>query len=163
MRRARDWIGLPVFTRKNGRRIGEVSDILFKDDERAYALLVQRGGVFLQPLALLLEDVLSLGRDAVIVRDESALRVFERLDPYRCLLETDSCFVGKTLMREDGVELGTVADVYIANDEDKIVGYEVTDGLLTDWLHGRKRIPFEATLHIGEVILVRAGVPMQKV
>lgn len=162
MRRTRDWVGLPVIHLQKGKRVGEVSNVLFKEDTYAFALLMERGGLFLTSRAVLLADLHSMGTDAILIDDLSSIKIFEYLGIYRSLLKEDGCFVGKTMIREDGVNLGIVTDVYVADNSDKIVGYEVSDGLFADLLYGRKRVPFEATLQIGEVILVKNGVILQK-
>jgi uncharacterized protein YrrD len=162
MRRTSDWVGLPVILLQNGETVGEVTDVLFAHDDYAFALLLERGGLLFQSRALLLSDVRSLGPDAVTIGSPDCIRVIENLNRYRCLYHSDLCFAGKPVMREDGVQLGTVVDVYVALHTDKIVAYEVSDGLIGDWLHGRRRIPFDATVEIGETILVKSGVVPQE-
>ncbi|GIM44662.1 hypothetical protein DNHGIG_02110 [Collibacillus ludicampi] len=161
MRRTSDWIGLPVIDLKTGTTIGKVTDVLFAHDDYAFALILERGGLLFHSRAILLTDIHSLGPDAVTIESPERIKVIENLGRYRCLMGTETRFVGKQMVREDGFNLGTVVDVYVASDSDKIVGYEASDGLIGDLLHGRRRVPFEATLEIGEAILVKNGVALE--
>ncbi|WP_018133499.1 PRC-barrel domain-containing protein [Effusibacillus pohliae] len=157
MRRARPWIGLPVIELRNGSRLGQVVDLLFQQDNRLDALLVERDGLFAGQGVVPISDVKSIGEDAVTVESPECIRELAPQEGQRRLLCGKQALVGKELYTENGTVLGTVADVYIASQTDNIVGYEVSDGLLADLTAGRKWMPFSDTLQIGDQIIVKAN------
>lgn len=150
------WIGLPVIELREGTRLGEVMDIVINRENRATALLIKREGLLGDKGIVELSGIKSIGEDAVTVESPEIVAACRTEEWERCLLTGDRALVGRELFTEDGMILGTVADVYIGEETDNIVGYEVSDGLLADLVSGRKWLPFTETVQIGNPIIVKA-------
>lgn len=156
MRRTRLWIGRPVIEISSGERIGVVSDVLFNEDNSVCSLVVDRDGLLSGKGKIQICNVHSVGEDAVTIESNELIDPPNEEEDNGCLLSGDYAFVGKELFTEEGTVLGVVADVYIEEDSDNIVGYEVSDGLIADLVSGRKWLPFEQTVQIGDRIIVKA-------
>lgn len=157
MRRTREWIGLPVLELETGERIGVVTDVYFDSEQHtAKRLVIERTGIFAGNAAIPLVDVRSVGEDAITIEMASLCEKWQNQPGELSLVSGDDSWVGKELYTENGTILGAVADVYIGEESDNIVGYEVSDGLLADLVAGRKWLPFVHTVQVGEQIIVKS-------
>lgn len=156
MRRTRLWIGLPVIEVMEGVQLGEVVDVLFDQDPMSVSLLVKKEGALAGQATVHLADIKSIGEDAITLDSSGLLKDYEKTGDELCLFNGNQSLAGKELLTEGGTVLGTVADVYIGEETDNIIGYEVSDGLIADLVAGRKWMPFSDTLQIGDQIIVKA-------
>ncbi|MCG4585120.1 PRC-barrel domain-containing protein, partial [Anaerosalibacter bizertensis] len=68
MIRYRDLIGAKVVEKKNGERIGEISDVIFKEDFQSFVgFLIKGGKILKQKKTIELERVTSFGKDAIMI------------------------------------------------------------------------------------------------
>lgn len=156
MRKTRLWIGMPVLEIETGERVGVVVDVYFDENHKTKTLVIERAGLLAGKAAIPYGEIKSVGEDAITI-DSAAVREDWQLKMgERCLLTGEDAWVGKELFTEDGSILGMVADVYIGEESDNIIGYEVSDGLLADLVAGRKWLPFVHTVQIGEQIIVKS-------
>jgi uncharacterized protein YrrD len=70
MTRATDVIGKPVVSADTGKKLGTVGDLLLDDSGRTLVGLVVRHGVLRSEDVLSVDQVQSLGADAVVSRSE---------------------------------------------------------------------------------------------
>ncbi|MDB5085470.1 MAG: hypothetical protein JWN30_2356 [Bacilli bacterium] len=154
MRRTKTWIGVPIVDEQSGRERGKVCEVLFEQDAHIYGLLLTPGGWLRKPTFLSYKDVAAFGTNAVMAHSKVHLRKAQELTEFRPLAEGKEAFCGKLLYMPDGNLYGEVADVYIEEESDKIVGYEVSDGLLADLVYGRRFIAREEVQEIGDFMLV---------
>jgi uncharacterized protein YrrD len=113
--RGRELIGLPVVTMR-GDDVAEIRDVVYDPGEAGALVgftLNKRG--FLagrHPDHLMAANVAGLGRDAVMVEDESALGADAASD---AVVEssTERNVLGSAVVTEDGRRLGTVEDVVL--------------------------------------------------
>ncbi len=124
--------GLPIVTLA-GDDVAQVKDIEFSGDGGAVAGFTLAGrGLFAGPLktGLTWTNVLGLGPDAVIVRDESALGPVD--DVRRAAESAGSAggnVLGDQVLTDGGTDLGRVVDVVVQYDDGAsacdVVGYEI--------------------------------------
>ena len=123
---------LPVVTLA-GDDVAQVKDIEFSGNGGAVAGFTLAGrGLFAGPLktGLTWTNVLGLGPDAVIIRDEAALGP---VDDVRRAAESEGSAGGNVLgdqvLTDGGTDLGTVVDVVVQYDDGTsacdVVGYEI--------------------------------------
>lgn len=97
------------------------------------------------------EDIVAYGEDAVMIRSkESILKADTDHIPYTFLL-------GKKKLKDlqvltaSGTILGRISDVYFDQKlGNTIVALEISDGLVTDLIEGRKWLPCSEEMSIGE-------------
>jgi uncharacterized protein YrrD len=155
---ATTFIGLPVVTLDGGDDVAEVKDVVYDADvARLIGFTLNKRGWFRGPMKQVLPwgQVAAVGRDAVMVRDMSALT--ERDDAPTDVAEpaANRNVIGNAVFTDDGVELGTVADLVVELDEEAtVVGYQLdTKGTPTG--HGMVLIPLPEQISVsGDALVV---------
>ncbi|MDR3543345.1 MAG: PRC-barrel domain-containing protein [Desulfosporosinus sp.] len=129
MRRTREIIGLPVLDLKSGDSIGWVQDLVLDNDKDEVVGILLEGGHFFQSSKGIPRQAISaVGKDALTVRENT----IEELKGTRW-----SDKVGNEVYTQGGDARGIIEDVFLDDSVDKIVGFEVSDGLFADLLNGR--------------------------
>jgi uncharacterized protein YrrD len=138
LRRSQDVIGLPVIHVQTGKRLGTVCDLLFDEQQRLRGVLLECGGWMRRGRYIPAERV-GFGADAVVVNSEALLKALdEQQSRWTGLLTGQHHLKGRSVMSDDGNELGAVENVYFHEKLGTLLGYELSEGMLTDWRHGRK-------------------------
>lgn len=134
MYKAREVIGLPVVSLDTGEEIGVVTDLLWSHPEkRIICLVVEEKGGFNHKRHLSLTKINSIGKDAVTVSSAEVLEdEREHLNATSLNQKED-----ELVLTQDGENLGTLNDVIFDVNEGKLLGYEVSTGLVGDLLTGR--------------------------
>jgi uncharacterized protein YrrD len=157
--RATEIEGRPIVTFA-GERSADVKDVVFDSSKGRLLGFTLRGhGLFSRSR----KDILpwpmihSIGRDAIMIRDEDALQgkdalVADGVPDHRNVL-------GNRVLTDGGTDVGKVVDVIIeAGSEGEIVGYEVeaSEALATRGEHVLIPLP-DAIAVSGEHLIVPAG------
>jgi uncharacterized protein YrrD len=160
LRRAQDIIGLPVIAVKKGKQIGKVRDIMIDSEWNACGILLEHKRWFSSPKYVAWEDLISVGDDAVMLGSEDAVHSEEEKFPEVILWNGSHRKIhGMPVVTVNGHQLGIIEDVYFGeNMGRKIVGYELTDGLISDLREGRKWLPAPEQVTLGEDAVI---VPVQ--
>ncbi|MEO8285717.1 MAG: PRC-barrel domain-containing protein [Chloroflexota bacterium] len=140
-------IGKPVLTRNDGEKLDSVKDLIIGTDHtHVIALLIDEGGLFGKPTVVPIENVVSYGKDVLMVDDsQSAVRA-DRLPAVAEALEASQKLDGKKVFSETGEEYGRIDDVYFEENGGKIVGVDVAD------LAHSSSPKTKAYLEVGDVI-----------
>ncbi|MDQ0061333.1 PRC-barrel domain-containing protein [Paenibacillus harenae] len=133
-------IGLPVIVIHSGKLVGTVKDAYFDEHWQLQGLVLESPRWFATSLKIVRwPDVLTCGEDTVIISSEGAVA---RLKPKEVLR---SFYTGIVKLKDlpvvtvQGIQLGRVSDVYFYPFQGtQIVGYELTDGFVSDLMEGRK-------------------------
>ncbi|NLK87545.1 MAG: photosystem reaction center subunit H [Clostridiaceae bacterium] len=147
-------LNLPVICADSGKKTGVVKDILFSAEERQVkALLLEREGVSVKKRVVLLSDLISLGDDAAIVDNAGCVSDLERTSFINSFKDEGS-LIGLRVFSKAGGELGEVRDVLFDSHTGRIEGFEISDGLLQDVMHGRKLLPLFGKVELGKEFAV---------
>jgi uncharacterized protein YrrD len=156
---ATTFIGLPVVTLDGGDDVAEVKDVVYDaDGARLIGFTLNKRGWFRGPMKQVLpwSEVAAVGRDAVMVRDANALT--ERDDAPIEVAEpaTNRNVIGNVVLTDDGVELGTVADLIVELNEDAtVVGYRLDTTAPPGQHHGAVLIPLPEQISVsGDTLVV---------
>jgi uncharacterized protein YrrD len=147
-----EMIGLSVFDVDNGKEIGKVLDVLLSEDWKISGVMLEGKSLFSPHIkAVLWEDIIAYGEDAVMIRNQQAVR---RMDADHIQL-TFALGKGKVkelpVLTSDGVMIGHVSDVYFdQNLGNTVTGFEISDGFISDLVEGRKLLPLTADIMKGE-------------
>ena len=132
MRRTREIIGLPVLDLKNGDSVGWVQDLILDNDkDEVVGILLEGGHFFQSSKGISRKTIETVGKDALVVRE----KMVEELKGTRW-----SDKIGNEVYTQGGEARGTIEDVFLDDSVEKMVGFEVSDGLFADLLHGRGTI-----------------------
>lgn len=139
MPKGRQLLGLPVIAVDSGEVLGQVEELLLDAEHRKLAALVVREGSWLKsPQIIRWPDVLSVGRDAVTVADQSVLEAGSREKAAGEFLEHSvQKYTGLRVVTADGNDVGTLEDVVVELPSGQVSGWELSDGLIQDLLSGR--------------------------
>jgi uncharacterized protein YrrD/pyrimidine deaminase RibD-like protein len=161
MRKGKDIIGKPIITYDSGKKIDNIIDLIFDQNEnRLLGFLVEEGGLFSRGKVLPLHLVKAIGVDAIIIPDRAAIAPARNYANMHDVLENKHVLNGTRIMTTDGRNLGKLIDFYFDETTGKIEGYETSGGLFADAYSGRSFIPAPKTLKIGRDV---AFVPVETV
>lgn len=140
MYRITELIGLPVLSLIDGKQIGEVQDLIV-DISKSFlrGLLVSSEAWFAECRFVLFSDIYRTGADAIMLRDASCLLPLDQVDMQGCFKVQE--LTGKTIFTESGLYLGMLGDIFFQSNTGELKGYEVSDGVISDFLFGRKTMP----------------------
>ncbi|XEC93125.1 PRC-barrel domain-containing protein [Paenibacillus tarimensis] len=146
-------IGLPIIDANNGKLAGKVKDIWFDEHWLLTGIILEaRIWMSSRVKALRWEHVTACGEDAVLISDRQAVELLPASEISRCFQTGRTKLKDLPVVTTDGVQLGRVSDVYFDQLQGTpIVGYELTDGFISDLKEGRKWLrisdyPDEVTL-----------------
>lgn len=158
LRKAKDVIGLAVINSTTGRKIGKVSDLMFDSNWQLRCILLETKTWLTAPRAIEMDKNVIIGEDAVTVTDAPVNKNCPDL-PDAFYLLADNKMIGLPVLTRNGQELGLIEDVYMDENLDKrIIGFEISEGFLSDVTEGRKWLPFPADAVLGEDAVI---VPVQ--
>lgn len=144
-----DVLGLPVISAANGLKIGTLKDVLFhKSNKLILAFLLEKGNYAVKGNVIRLQNVLSLGNDALIVDNPANLleyRNYKKDNP----LDDKNHLRGFKVYTHSGEDLGVVQDIMFDYKTGKVEGVQVSDGLVQDIMVGRNILPFLGKVDIG--------------
>ncbi|MEK8089649.1 PRC-barrel domain-containing protein [Thermithiobacillus plumbiphilus] len=153
MRKGHSIIGLKVISQPDGETLGSVRDLVFDHDaDRLVALVLSDRELFgmIKAHVVPWEALITIGPDAVMVRDDHASIVVDERPEIRKLMEGAGALSGKRVFTTDGRDLGTLGDMYIDEASGNIVGYEVSGGVVNDAMAGKRFLAVEHGMRLGE-------------
>jgi uncharacterized protein YrrD len=158
MQRVRDVIGLPVIELDRGKEVGYVHDLLFNEHKQWAGILLGEKGFLKQGTYIPAKAVCAIGTDCVSIADQQAIVSFSTFPPGWMSIQTGSSAIqGKAFVTAEGEHLGIVEDVYFRTGSGKIVGYELSNGILSDIIDGRTVVPSTERLKMGEDTVIVSG------
>ncbi len=157
--RASELIGRPVVA-LNGELVAEVKDIVFESTGgRIAGFTLRNPGLFSRSRkdSLPWGGVHGVGRDAVMVPDETVLVAAEELAPHKQARKSD--VLQDRVLTDNGRDLGRVVDVVLHGGTSlDVVGYEVEASEALGTAGRRVLIPLPDTMAVsGEHLIVPAA------
>lgn len=135
-------LGLSVLCIETGKQVGEVEEALLSVRDATLDSLVVSGGTWLTEKKLLpFAQLHRVGPDAVTVRSDAALLPWPEGYAAQHKLYAAKELRGKRLDSEAGAHLGVLADIVFDSRTGEIRSYLVSDGWVSDLLHGRAEMP----------------------
>ena len=154
MRKGKSVIGKDVLSLADARALHTVKDLVIGAEGDSIAgLLVDEGGLFSQSLVVPIESVESFGRDAVVVTDGQAVVDAGKIRDIDRILDRNEKLIGKKVFTEVGDEQGTISDMYFDESTGRIVGFEVSGGLIGNVTKGNSYLATEDITRTGEDIV----------
>jgi len=149
LRKVSDLVNLPVINLTSGSQITKVNDIILNADEDVLK------GFLCDNKLLALEKIKNLGKDAIMVEGDDLDLLLESVKvPLSSPLFLPEYVLATPIVTEQGEYVGTVGDILIEESTGRIVGYEVSDGLLKDLVRGRGTITVPQIITYGEDAVV---------
>lgn len=137
-------LGLPVLF-ENGKSIGKVKDLWFDEFWSLVGVVLDKyarsGIVRKMPKVVYWENIVHCGEDALLIRNSTVIATLDSKQLLRTFLTGVVRLKDMPVFTIEGQHLGEVSDVYVKPSEGtQIIGYELTDGFLTDVFEGRRKL-----------------------
>ncbi|MDO7908112.1 PRC-barrel domain-containing protein [Paenibacillus sp. JX-17] len=147
-----EMIGLAVFDVEDGKQIGKVHDFVLTADWKIEAIELEGKGLFSAQVKIVRwEDIVAYGEDAVMIRNQQAVRKAGADDIQYTYMLGSSKLKDLSVLTEEGVNLGHVSDVYFEQEMgNQILGLEISDGFVSDLIDGRRWLSCTSDMVIGE-------------
>ncbi len=154
MYKLRNLLGLQVLEVETGTQIGEVQEVVL-DIEGAIVLgiVITSANWFNDDRGIAFEDLFSIGRDAVMVRNKRAVREVASFLPQNNYYHFYDLFE-KQIFTETGLQLGVLVDIAFDDSTGEIKGYQLSDGIVSDLLYGRMVMPLPQVQVVGQEKLI---------
>ena len=157
MRKGKDLIGLSVVGQVDGTRLGHVRDLIFDHDtNRLLALVLSEKDLFglIDAQVVPWSEVRSIGSDVVLARDAGSRRKLRDDEETREFATRETALSGTQILTSEGKHLGTLADMVLDERTGRVLGYEVSGGLVADTLKGKQFLPQPPGLTIGDDVAI---------
>ena len=150
--KASDIIGLKVVTLNDGKELHSVQDLLFDPQENVVrALLINIGGWFSNDKVLMLRDIHSIGKDAVVIQSERLLTSANRVPkPVTTVAKGEKYLNSRTIITEGGTNMGKISDMDFDPKTGNVIAFEVTPNTLVTTQSGKKYIKIEDIITVGK-------------
>lgn len=164
MRSAHELIGLPVLTVESGKQVGEVKDLLIDPTWNISGIVLEAKSWFSSLRYVSWEGIVAAGEDAITIPNESVICEFGQKNECHAFLDGSDKIKGLPVVTVGGHELGMVEDVYLDQNWGKqIVGFELSEGFISDLKEGRKWLPMSDSTTKGEDAIIVPGHCAQEV
>lgn len=155
MERYSEVIGLPVIYVIDGKKAGIIKDIIFcLESKKVIAFEIERNSYEIKKKIVLKEDVINLGKDAIVIEDENKITTFKKAkDSFG--IKKKSTIIDSKVYTKHGEDIGIVKDILFDFQKGTLDGVEISDGLIQDIVQGRNVLPLLGKVEFGkENILV---------
>ncbi len=159
MLKGTDVIGLNVFTVRDGRKLSAVKDIVYDPRQhKVLALIVDEGGWFSDATVIPIDQVKSIGDDAVLIDNEDVLMKADEVSEYVSSVAGSSTYLTKTrVLTDTGKDLGTVNDIYFDPTTGSVDELEVSQGVVGDISGGMKKVRVADIVTVGQDATIVKG------
>jgi len=159
LKRARYVIGLPILCVETGKHAGIAKDLLLNAEWQVEAILLEIKHWYSDAKFISLSDVIAIGEDAITIPNLDVVKPFVEQLEWTALLSGDNKVKGMPIITVNGQQLGVIEDVYLEPKWGKqVIGYELTEGFISDLKEGRKWLPLPDSVKIGEdAVIVPVG------
>lgn len=145
-------IGMPVIDGKSGKKIGEISDIIFvNQQEIVEGLVVVLDHWIKRESVILQRNLATIGEYSVIAHGYISNIILGKA------IIWGRDLIGVKLVREDGYEIGKVSDIFLNGTDWLINGYEFSAGVIDDLISGRGFLPYAIPYNMDNNVLVVAN------
>jgi len=152
MRRGKSIVGLRVISEADGSEMGSVRDLVFDHQAGAVlALVLSEKGLFglVKTQVVPWDQVLSVGEDAVMVQSAASKIAAPDVPHIKAVMERQATFAGTHVLSADGQDLGVLSDLQLDEATGRVLGYEVSGGLVSDALSGKRFLPASPDMKLG--------------
>jgi uncharacterized protein YrrD len=133
-----DLVGLPVLEQSSCEQIGEVQEVLINIRQAlVQAAIVTSFGWFTDKQVLPLKHIVAVSNTDVLITNKSELQTLATGG------ERFADLIERPLITEAGVKIGVLADLWFELTTGIIEAYVVSDGVVTDLLEGRRKLPYK--------------------
>jgi uncharacterized protein YrrD len=149
--KAKSVIGLKVISMSDGKEVSKIHDIVYNPVlNQVRAFIIDAGGWFSGAKTISIEDIESIGSDAVTIKSVDSVKELEKSDADTAAIASHQNYMTKDeVYSKEGNKLGVVSDIHFDSETGKVMYLEISQGLLNA-LSGVKMIDISDVLTIGD-------------
>ncbi len=156
-------IGVPVLVKDDGKEVGKFRKFIINFENGRILGLLLSAGVLEKSPVIKIEDVMSFGKDAIMIKNDEVIKPLKAIGIWKDLLAKKVKIKGNQVVTESGDKLGMVKNFEVDDVSYKLVRFYVSQGFLRDLFKGELIIPFDDIVSIGkDAIIVRDNVVKEK-
>lgn len=146
----KDIIGNSVITVSNGCSIGKVKDIYLTNDLQSVAgIYLGTEGLFSRRSFLVKsEDVITMGKDAVLVKHEDVIQEEKDISETEGIWLRRDELQGRSIDSPGGTKVGKVGDVVI-DKEGKVLGFSLSEVYISGPIADNRSVAFHTVQDVG--------------
>lgn len=147
-----DMIGLSVIEVEEGHEIGKIADIMVDSNWTITGIELESKSFFSSHVKVVAwEEIVAYGEDAVMIRSATSVVKADADDVPHTFLLGKNKLKDLQVITASGTILGRISDVYFDQKlGNTLIALEISDGLVTDLIEGRKWLPCSEEMSIGE-------------
>ncbi|WP_350344500.1 PRC-barrel domain-containing protein [Proteinivorax tanatarense] len=150
MKRLSYLMGMPLLAIDKGEKVGELCEGYLNTQEHSIGgFILKKGTIITQPFGVFPNQV-NVGESAIVLKEKEQPQVLDL--PQHCFPYTK--IKEKPIYTKNGENLGNIQDILFLKENGKILGFEVSDGIINDILNGRGIIPVPSSTIYGKDTIV---------
>ena len=150
MRKGKSVIGKPILSLADGARLQEVKDVILgAGNDTVVGLLADEGGFLASSLVVPIDEVTAFGRDAVVIARRESVIAANQVPEIGSIVARHQSLLGTRVFTETGDDQGKLNDVYFDEPTGRIMGFELSGGVVADATQGTRYIPVEELVRVG--------------
>lgn len=145
-------IGLKVLSVKTGEEIDTIKELIYDPKQnKVLGFLIDKGGWFSDAKVILIEDIESIGRDAVMIASSDVIKKVDDIQGTVARIADEGHYLTNTkVITREGNELGEITDIFFDSTTGNVEEFEVSQGLIGDAKNGKKTIRLEDIVTVGK-------------
>jgi uncharacterized protein YrrD len=149
------YIGKAIVSIKEGKKIGNVSDIVInRDTLQVAAIITSKGAFFSREIeAITAEDIEVWGEDVILVAVPDVIKHESKIPNKDIWLNLNDSIRGRYVVSVDGTRVGQINDVII-DTKGRLKGYELGKVFIEGPVADSKKIASDATHSLGKDVLI---------
>jgi uncharacterized protein YrrD len=149
------YIGKAIVSIKEGRKIGNVADIVInRDNLQVAAVITSKGAFFNREIEAITADEIEVwGEDVILVAVPDVIKHESKIPERKLWLNLNDSIKGRYVVSVDGTRVGQINDVLI-DTNGKLRGYELSKVFISGPVADSKKITADATHSLGKDVLV---------
>lgn len=137
-----------------GEKVGEIGDVVFdRNFEVFIGFLIEDGKFLKRRKTIPLEIITSFEKELIII-DWERHDFLGEIDADDGITGEEIKFMDKEILTQDGECLGYIKDLLFSQEEGKLIGYIITEGIIEDITKGRSFVPNLSNIKINKENLI---------
>lgn len=148
-------LGLPVFSIKEGQKLGQVKELVIDHDNKSISgLIIQSKGIFREDRVIPYGKIKNIGQEAIIVETHTSLERKTNLPQIVEAINNPIEIIGTKILTEGGISLGRVCEYYFQSETGEISNLEIGGNLVEGFFKGQTFLPISEVVIIGKDAII---------
>lgn len=154
VRRASEILGTPVLNLMTDAGVGEAEDVIFSPDGQLLGLILSRRNWLERTPFLPRENIKVLGKDVIFSTAQPLVWCKKKRPKHIAYIRGPLRLKGQQVLTQQGKQLGILENVYLDEQQGRIVGYEISAGFVSDLFEGRTFLSHSTPIKITRVAVI---------